>query len=189
MLNKNKPGVGSLLISEPFMLDPNFQRSVILITQHDEEGTIGYVLNQPTSLCLSDVMHDFSAGDPFPLYFGGPVAQDSIHFIHKHALLIEDAEIIGDKGLYWGGNFDALKDLIEMGLVKHEEIKFLIGYSGWSPGQLEEEIHSNAWMICNQYPPELVLEHHADHLWKEALVVMGPKFAHVAHFPQNPQWN
>jgi putative transcriptional regulator len=189
MLNSNKPKVGSLLISEPFMMDPNFQRSVLLLTQHDQEGTIGYVLNQPTSLLLSDVLHGFPEGEPFPLYFGGPVAQDSIHFIHHYPQLWDSAEAIDQNGLFWGGDFEALKQHIRLGTVKKEDIKFFIGYSGWSPGQLEEEIKDNAWMVCNDYPFELALEHHVDTLWKEALVVMGPKFAHIAQFPQNPQWN
>ena len=81
MLNKAQPLKGSLLISEPFMMDPNFKRSVLLLTEHNEEGTVGYVLNQKSSFFLNDVIPDCPDAD-FPIYIGGPVGADTLHFIH-----------------------------------------------------------------------------------------------------------
>ncbi|RQP14605.1 MAG: YqgE/AlgH family protein, partial [Parapedobacter sp.] len=114
MFNKNIPQIASLLISEPFMLDPNFQRAVVLLCEHHaEEGTVGYVLNQPAILQLKDVIDDVPEAD-FPLFFGGPVAQESIHFIHKCYDRLHSGVGLGN-GIYWGGNFESLKILIRNG--------------------------------------------------------------------------
>lgn len=188
MFNKNTPQVASLLISEPFMLDPNFQRSVVLLCEHnDEEGTIGYVLNQPASLLLRDVINDMPEA-AFPLFYGGPVAHDSIHFIHKCPDKLHSGVGLGND-IYWGGNFESLKILIQNGDITPEEVKFFIGYSGWSPGQLDMELSENAWVISNHYNPDITFVNHGENLWKEAIVSLGPKYAHVANFPQNPTWN
>lgn len=188
MFNKNTPQVASLLISEPFMLDPNFQRAVVLLCEHHEEdGTVGYVLNQPATIQLKDVMEDLPDAD-FPLFFGGPVAQESLHFIHKCYDKLNSGIGLGN-GIYWGGNFESLQILIRNGEINDDEIKFFMGYSGWSPGQLDEELKENAWVISNQYNPDITFGGDSENLWKEAIVSLGPKYAHVAKFPQNPMWN
>lgn len=188
MFNKNIPQIGSLLISEPFMLDPNFQRAVVLLCEHHpEDGTVGYVLNQPAVLQLCDVMDDVPNAD-FPLFFGGPVAQESIHFIHKCFDRLHSGVGLGN-GLYWGGNFESLKILIQNGDVAPDEIKFFIGYSGWSPGQLDNELKDNAWVISNHYNSDIAFVNDGENLWKEAVVSLGPKYAHIVNFPQNPMWN
>jgi len=188
MFNKNIPQIASLLISEPFMLDPNFQRAVVLLCEHNQEdGSVGYVLNQPAILQLKDVLDDLPKAD-FPLFFGGPVAQESIHFIHKCYDRLHSGIALGN-GLYWGGNFESLKILIRSGHVTSDEVKFFIGYSGWSPGQLDTELKENAWVISNHYNPDITFGDDSENLWKEAIVSLGPKNAHVANFPQNPMWN
>ena len=188
MFNKNTPQIASLLLSEPFMLDPNFQRSAVLLCEHNEEdGTVGYVLNQSATILLSDVMEELPDAN-FPLFLGGPVAQDSIHFIHKCYDKLNSGIGLGN-GIYWGGNFESLKILIKNGDIQSDEIKFFLGYSGWSPGQLAKELNENAWVISNNYNPDITFGNDGENLWKEAIVSLGPKYAHVANFPQNPMWN
>lgn len=191
MFNRNTPKAGSLLISEPFMLDLNFQRSVVLLCEHDgEDGTLGYILNQPINVLLHDVL-DIEEGDPnvsFPLYFGGPVAQDSIHFVHNCYDKLNSGIGLGN-GLFWGGNFETLKILIQREEIAPNEVKFFLGYSGWSVGQLEAELKENAWVIGNDYNPEIAFVKDGEDLWKESIIALGPKYAHVANFPQNPMWN
>lgn len=187
MINRNPIKVKSLLISEPFMLDPNFTRSVVLICEHNEEGTLGLILNQPSELLLKDVVEDLNGTD-FPVYMGGPVGLDSLQFIHKCFDRLNSGTSIGD-GIYWGGNFEALKLLIENDAIKNDEIKFFIGYSGWSGKQIEEELKENTWIVSNDFNPELVFVHDEENLWKEVIVNLGPKYAHVAQFPINPSWN
>lgn len=187
MFNKKSPKVASLLLSEPFMLDPNFKRSVILLCEHNDEGTVGYVLNQPAVLLLSDVMEDLPDAD-YPLFIGGPVSQNSIHFIHKCPDKLPDGADLGN-GLFWSGNFESLMVLAKNRAIAHDEIKFFLGYSGWSPGQLDRELAENTWAVTNDYHPDIALGADHENLWKEAVVALGEKYAHVANFPQNPTWN
>jgi putative transcriptional regulator len=187
MLSNITPQQGSLLLSEPFMLDPNFQRSVILLCEHGEEESLGLVLNQPSSLLLKDVMLDMPDAE-HQLFVGGPVGQDSVQFIHKcYDRLNSGIEI--REGLYWGGNFEALKLLINDRSIRMDEIKFFIGYSGWGDGQLAKELKENTWMIGNSYNPDIVFVNDEENLWKQAVISLGPRYAHVAGFPQNPMWN
>lgn len=188
MLSNFNPQQGSLLLSEPFMLDPNFQRSVVLLCEHSEEdGSVGLVLNQPSSLLLKDVMSDMPNAE-YQLFVGGPVGQDSIQFIHKCYDRLNSGIEIGEN-LFWGGNFEALKLLINDRAIGLDEIKFFIGYSGWSPGQLAKELKENTWMIGNSFDPDIVFVNDEENLWKEAVISLGPRYAHVAGFPQNPMWN
>lgn len=182
------PAVGNLLLSEPFMLDPSFQRSVVLLCEHDpSRGTLGYVLNQATDLKVSDLLTEFPESD-FPVFIGGPVGHDAIHFIHCCGDRLLDGTDLGN-GLFWGGNFETLKVLLETGAIAAGEIKFFLGYSGWDPGQLDRELSENSWMVCTHYNPELVFVNQAEDLWKEAVIAMGPKYAHVANFPIDPRLN
>lgn len=189
MTNKSSLKVKSLLISEPFMLDPNFTRSVVLVCEHNEEGTLGLILNQPSSLFLKDAIEMEGIQETsFPLYIGGPVEMDSLQFIHKCFDRLNSGVELGD-GIYWGGNFEALKLLMRNGEIKEDEIKFFLGYSGWSDKQLEDEMKENTWIISNDFNPDLVFVNAEENLWKEVVINLGPKYAHIAQFPVNPSWN
>src|ERR1043165_7887300 len=119
------PGIGKLLVSEPFLLDSYFKRSVILLGEHSLEGTVGFILNKPTDLTLNDALEDFPKFE-VPLYFGGPVQTDTIHFLHTLGEKLEGSKRILP-GIYWGGNLEALKLLIETGQVKKTDIRFFAG--------------------------------------------------------------
>jgi putative transcriptional regulator len=159
----------------------------VLICEHKEEGTLGLILNQPSNLFLKDVIQDFK-GASFPLYIGGPVGMDELQFIHKCYDRLGSGIDLGD-GIYWGGNFEILKLLIQNGEIRDDEIKFFIGYSGWSEKQLDAELKENTWIVTNSFNPDLIFVHDEENLWKEVIVNLGPKYAHVAQFPINPQWN
>ncbi|HEY0176208.1 MAG TPA: YqgE/AlgH family protein, partial [Pedobacter sp.] len=135
MINRITPSVGKLLISEPFLNDPNFTRSVVLLTEHGENGTLGFVINHPSLLMLDDLIPDIGGGN-FTVFLGGPVATDTIHFIHRCPDKISDGEEIA-KGIYWGGNFETLKVLLAQGEISPDEVRFFIGYSGWGEQQLK----------------------------------------------------
>ncbi|MCX2449975.1 YqgE/AlgH family protein [Pedobacter sp. PLR] len=187
MLSRLAPSAGKLLISEPFLMDPNFKRSVVFVTEHQDEGTVGFILNHKSALLLSDLVPDFTGGD-FPVYLGGPVAVDTIHFIHRCSDLLTDGEEIA-KGIYWGGNFEALKVLVNSHHITPENIKFFIGYSGWTGQQLEEEMKENTWIVSDQYDADLVFSNNEEELWKQVIINLGPKYAHISNFPQNPNLN
>jgi len=187
MLNNIKPKTGRLLISEPFMADPNFKRSVVLLTEHGDEGTVGYILNQVGNLLLKDVIQDLWAADN-QIYFGGPVAADTLHFIHRAYDKLQSGEEIGN-GIYWGGNFETLKILINTNAIDENEIKFFMGYSGWDNGQLELELNQNAWMVSDISHPDIIFGNDDEKLWRDVIVNLGPKYAHVSKFPVDPSLN
>ncbi len=183
----DKPAAGKLLISEPFMGDQNFNRSVVLICEHDNEvGTFGLVLNKELNLTLTDAvpnLHNFDT----PLFFGGPVQQDTLHFVHKRKDLFEDCGTIME-GIYWSGDFELLKEMISTGEIREDEIRFFLGYSGWDVGQLEQEIKDDSWIITDSSIP-IVFEMNPDLLWKYVLEDLGGNFKVMANFPTDPIFN
>lgn len=188
MFNTHIPQKGSLLLSEPFILDSNFERSVILLCEHDAiDGTMGVVVNNRSSLLLSDVVSDV-VNPQFPLYIGGPVGVEALFFLHKIPEKIEGGTSLTE-GIYLGGNFEQICILINDNLIHPDEIKFILGYAGWSVGQLNDEIEQNSWAVHNKFSPDLLLLQDGEDLWKEALISLGPKYAHVANFPKSPDLN
>jgi putative transcriptional regulator len=186
MLNKLAPTAGKLLISEPFMTDPNFTRAVVLLTEHSEEGTLGFIVNQPSLLRVDDVVVEIDEAD-FPVYYGGPVATDSVHFIHRCAELADGQEVA--KGIYWGGNFEILKKMIARKEISTTDIKFFVGYSGWGAQQLKDELKENTWIVSDQFDADLLFTIDEEQLWREVIINLGPKYAHISNFPQNPNLN
>jgi len=187
MLNTIKPKTGRLLISEPFMQDPNFIRSVILLTEYGDEGTVGFILNQAGNLLLKDIISDLWEAD-HKIYFGGPVEADTLHFIHRCYDKLQSGEPIGNN-LYWGGNFETLKILMNSNAIKDDEIKFFMGYSGWDKGQLELEIKQNTWMVSDIPNVDAIFNDDDEQLWRDVIVNLGPKYAHISKFPVNPSLN
>jgi putative transcriptional regulator len=185
--NPALPKRGDLLVSEPFLPDPNFERTVVLLCEHNEEGSFGFVLNKPSLLKYSDVMeeaYDFNAA----LFIGGPVQQDTLHFLHRTGELIEGSIEIG-KGIYWGGNYEQLQVLIDTKQLKPEDFKFFIGYSGWGSGQLEMEMREKTWIVSNVATPSQVFDMDAEKLWKIVLKNMGGKYKMISNYPIDPRLN
>ncbi|TCO25030.1 putative transcriptional regulator [Pedobacter psychrotolerans] len=187
MLNNIKPKTGRLLISEPFMSDPNFKRSVVILSEHGNDGSVGYILNQVANVVLKDVIQDLWEAQNH-IYFGGPVAADTLHFIHRAYDKLQSGEPIGN-GLYWGGNFETLKILINTNTIDESEVKFFMGYSGWDNGQLDRELEQNAWMVSEVSDLDLIFGNDDEKLWRDVIVNLGPKYAHVSNFPIDPSLN
>jgi putative transcriptional regulator len=93
------------------------------------------------------------------------------------------------EGVYWGGNFETIKILINNYQLNPKEIKFFAGYSGWDAGQLNNELEQNSWLVTNKYNNEVIFVENEENLWKEVVIGLGPRYAHIANFPENPQWN
>ena len=178
---------GHLLLSEPFMWDPNFSRTVILLTEHDEKGSLGLVQNRPVNLKLHETIEDFPESD-FAVYYGGPCEENTLHFIHRLGDLIDGAEMIRN-GLYYGGNYETVRILIEKHQLKNEDIKFFLGYSGWSAGQLEKEMQDNSWIVSDKFQLNKLLTEEGYQLWKTVMEEMGGVYKAMSHYPTNPQLN
>lgn len=188
MLNQVQPQTAGLLISEPFMLDENFRRAVVLLASHSqEEGTIGYILNQKSEYLLRDLFPDCPEAT-FPVYVGGPVAEDTLHFFHRCYDRMNSGTDLGN-GIYWGGNFETLKLLINNNQIGDDEIRFFAGYSGWEVGQLDRELEQNSWLVTNKYDPNFVFSDRDENLWRDIVKALGPRYAHMVNFPENPLWN
>ncbi|NOS86462.1 MAG: YqgE/AlgH family protein [Ignavibacteria bacterium] len=180
------PAKGKVLISEPFLNDPNFKRTIILLTEHCEEGSIGFVLNKPTDYLIHEVIEEFPEFDSV-VYYGGPVQLNTLQFIYKGENII-DGSIEIMPGLYWGGSFDILKTLITSGTAAPEDFRFFLGYSGWTDGQIDDELEINSWIVADT-SIENIFSVEPDKLWRETLKGMGKKFAILASFPENPSVN
>ena len=180
------PPNGSVLLAEPFLEDENFKRSVVLLCQHvPEEGTFGLVLNQPSSLLLADVVEGIY-GD-FPLYIGGPVQQNTLHYIHLLGDVIEHSISLGN-GLFWAGNFEQIKALINLGQVKANEVRFFLGYAGWSDGQLRDELEQKSWIV-GKTTPDTIFSTNEPTLWQVILKQMGGTYKQFAYYPSDPKLN
>ena len=177
---------GKLLIAEPFLGDPNFDRSVILLCDHNAHGSFGFVLNQTTDVMLGDVLEETIYQD-IPLYLGGPVEKNTLHFIHRRPDLIEGGGKIAD-GVYWGGDFENAKTLLNLNQLTNDDIRFFVGYSGWSDGQLEGELEQKAWYVTSGRA-ELIFSTPVEGFWREVLKDMGGKYRSIAHYPTDPTLN
>jgi putative transcriptional regulator len=187
MLSLVAPEAGRLLISEPFMLDPNFKRSVLIITECSDEGAMGFVLNHESEYKLGDIMPDIQYSE-LPVFIGGPVGNDTLHFIHCVPDKIEGGIELTD-GVYWGGDFEAVQELASNYQLTSKDIKFFVGYSGWTSGQLDAEIKDDAWIVADKYSPEMLFSHDEQNLWKDVVKSLGQRYAHIANFPENPMMN
>ena len=181
------PSNGVLLIAEPFLKDFSFARSVVLICKHnEEEGTFGFSIHKKLHTTLDKIIDDM-AGFKIPVYLGGPVQTDTLHYIHQYPELFSDAVEITDN-VFWGGDFALLKKYIKEGTVDISKIKFFLGYSGWSAGQLEDEMKEKSW-ITLQSNKQLIFETAPQDIWPICLTTLGGKYKMMVHFPTDPQLN
>jgi len=186
-MNTNTPPVtnGNLLVAEPFLGDSNFERSVVLVCEHSEAGTFGLVMNQQTNLHLSDVIEDVYAD--VPLFVGGPVQQNTLHFIHRRPDLIDNSIRIME-GLYWSGDFDEIKRAVNLGTLTDRDARFFVGYSGWSEGQLEDELEQKAWIVTRT-DADFLFDTPSDQFWRGVLKRMGGEYKAIANYPVDPRLN
>jgi putative transcriptional regulator len=176
---------GHLLISEPFLPDKNFERSVVLVCEHQPtKGSFGLVLNKSTEMTVSDVVEVSSFEQT--LYIGGPVEQNTLHFVHTLSE-IPNAVPLRD-GVFWGGDFNYIKSLAIANRLSPTNSRFFVGYSGWGEGQLTEELKENAW-ILSTINLQIIFQVPTEELWKQILKNMGGRFKVVANYPTNPRLN
>ena len=169
------------------MLDPNFKRSVIILTEYSEMGAVGFVLNHQGEFLLGDVMPELSYSE-MPVYIGGPVGNDTLHFIHRCPDKIPGGIEIAD-GIFWGGDFNTVTELASKYQLNEGEIKFFTGYSGWTAGQLDVELRENTWIVTDKLSVETIFTHDEQNLWREVVISLGQRYAHIANFPENPELN
>ena len=181
-----EPGPGILLIADPFLKDPNFLRTVVLLCDHTADGSFGFVLNKKIAQTLNELLVNF---DDFklPVYYGGPVQTDTIHFVHQYPDLIPDSVKVSND-IYWGGNFETVAALIKNNSMNPNKIKFFIGYSGWGKEQLTGELDEKSWLTVTA-TKKLVFTTPPTDVWKGSLQHLGGEYEIMVNFPIDPQLN
>jgi putative transcriptional regulator len=180
------PQKGRILISEPFLMDNYFKRSIVLITEYSGEGTVGFVLNKPINMKVHEILSDFPVINA-NVSLGGPVQTSSLHYVHTLGDIIPNSIKVVEN-IYWGGEFEVVKKLVESGNLNNENIRFFLGYSGWQSNQLEDELSENAWVVAD-ISTEDIMRPMNKFYWNKTLNKMGKKYQMWANFPENPQMN
>lgn len=181
-----EPAAGILLIADPFLKDPNFLRTVVLLCEHQEKGSFGFVLNKQIEQTLDELIADLN-GHKLPVYYGGPVQMNTIHFIHQYPDLIPESVKVSND-IYWGGNFETVSALIKNNSLDLNKIKFFIGYSGWGFEQLAEELDEKSWLTVSANR-KLVFNTQHDEIWKGSLKTLGGDYEQMINYPLDPQLN
>lgn len=180
-----KPEAGKLLISEPFMGDENFERTVILLCEHNANGSFGLVLNQKTKFTLSDVIDDSYSEQP--IFTGGPVQQNTLHFLHRLGNEVHNTTQVTDD-IYWGGDFEQVKSMLNYQNGETDTVKLFIGYSGWEAGQLQQELSKDAWYVTDA-DPSFIFETPPKDVWRQVLRQMGGNYKVISNYPTDPRLN
>lgn len=183
--NKLAPEMGRVLIAEPFLPGDYFSRSTVLLVQCTEEGDVGFILNKPTKLRIRDLFKGFPDFESHA-FLGGPVSNDKLFFLHTLGEKIHDSLHIMDN-LYWSGDFGQLIALIRAGLVEEEEVRFFLGYSGWSVGQLADEIADHSWVVVEPTVENILASD--ENFWNESIKTIGGNALLWENFPENPEFN
>ena len=178
---------GKLIVATPSILgDFNFRRSVILLASHKTSGSIGFILNKKLNYKLNDIVEDIDI--KFPLFYGGPVEQDNLFYLHTLGNVIPDSIEI-NSSLSWNGDFKFVTKLINENKIKLNDIRFFLGCSSWSNGQLEKELDEKSWEPFEIVSTEKVLKMKIQNMWKKCMISLGGKYRLWSNAPENPNFN
>ncbi|MBD0831657.1 YqgE/AlgH family protein [Aestuariibaculum sediminum] len=181
------PKKGNLLIAEPAIIgDISFNRSIVLLAEHSHEGSVGFILNKPLDYNINDLIPEVEG--KFRVYNGGPVEQDNLYFIHKVPDLIPDSIEIS-LGIYWGGDFSKVAELISKNSIQENDIRFFLGYSGWAANQLDSELKSNSWLVTENIYKNDIIGKNYESFWKEKMLEFGDEYSIWSNAPENPNYN
>ena len=177
---------GKLLVAEPSILnDSSFNRSVILLTEHNDEGSVGFIINKPSKYTITDLIPEIKSNHR--IYNGGPVSEDNLYFIHRIPNLIPNSIAIDDD-IYWAGDFEKVQSLLESNTISENDIRFFLGYTGWSNKQLTDEIKETSWIVKkNDYKNILTVV--ANSFWRNELIKAGGEYQIWANAPEDPNMN
>ena len=177
-------GRGKILYADPFLQETVFRRSVIVLTDHSENGTMGLIINKKLDIRLNQLIREELKTD-MDVYLGGPVGQNSLFYLHNQGMSIPDSQPVADEW-YFGGDFEVLRDKIDHQLVGPNDVRFFVGYTGWGETQLETEIREESWVIDSQ-KLSLILKQQES--WQKKMISLGDKYALWGTFPEGPFLN
>lgn len=181
-----QPARGRLLVSEPYLPDPYFRRTVVLLCDHNAEGSFGFVLNRLTDMGVNDLIENLPPIGT-QVGIGGPVQSSDLYYLHTLGTRIEGSVEVVD-GVFMGGDYEQLRGMLaaDERLTKH--VRFFVGYSGWGKDQLQKELNERSWLV-SRADKERIMDVRSTDLWAETLRAMGRTFAPLANFPDDPSLN
>ena len=178
---------GSLLIAEPSMLgDLSFNRSVILLADHNTNGSVGFIINKPLKYSLNELIPEITAA--FRIYNGGPVETENLYFIHDIPDLIPNSIEISN-GIYWGGEYETIKNLINNNKINKNNIRFFLGYTGWGENQLNKETEASSWIVAENKYKNKIIGKSASRFWQDKIMELGGEYLIWYNSPENPYLN
>lgn len=181
-----KPAKGKILISEPFLNDFYFKRSIVLLADHSEEGSFGLIFNKLTNLKFNEVVKDFPDFQA-DVFLGGPVKTDNLFFVHSLGNAVGKTMKIME-GIYWGGDIEKVREMILTHQITPKQIRFFLGYSGWGPQQLENELRENSWVVAS-VKSSVLMNTQPDKMWKNIVSKLGDEYAQWVNYPPDPMLN
>jgi len=179
------PQKGRIIVSEPFLPGNYFSRSAVLLVDYSTIGAVGFILNKPFETQINELLNFFPDSVP-EIFVGGPVSNDNLFYIHTLGDMVRGSIKVKDE-LYWGGDFEELKTVITTGRAKPDQVKFFIGYSGWSPGQLDDEISENSWLVTEADIKQIMKSN--QNFWLESVKNAGGHYKTWRNFPEDPNSN
>ncbi|OYU82988.1 MAG: transcriptional regulator [Flavobacterium sp. BFFFF2] len=183
----NQPQKGHLLVAEPSILgDVSFTRSVILLAECSQAGAVGFIMNKPLEFTLQDLIPEMESS--ITIYNGGPVEQDNLYFIHTVPELISNSMEISN-GIYWGGDFETTRQLVQTGIISDTQIRFFLGYSGWETNQLKSELDSGSWFLTENQLKQNLIRFDLSNYWKQKMTELGGDYLIWSNAPENPLLN
>lgn len=182
-------GKGTFLIANPVLPDPNFSRTVVLLCNHNEEGSFGLVVNRSAELNANEVFpnSDILDGYERPVMIGGPVSQSQVFYLVRHHEPLDELETVCD-GVYLGMSWEALEMIYPRLNNPTEDLRFYMGYSGWGSGQLAGEMEQRSWLTRQAEGP-FVFNLPEEHIWHEVVRSLGKDYEYLLNAPVDPRWN
>jgi putative transcriptional regulator len=187
MVNEfEKLKAGKLLVASANLLESNFKRTVLLMCEHNEQGSLGFILNRPMEVKVCEAITGFEEIEEV-LHMGGPVQVDTVHFLHTRGDVIDGSfEVL--PGVFWGGDKEQLSFLINTGVIQPSDIRFFLGYAGWTAGQLETEFEEGAWYIADG-TKDVVFSGEYERMWSRTVRSKGGEYQLIANTPELPGLN
>lgn len=183
------PKQGRILISEPLLNNPYFQRSVVLLVDHSQSGSMGFVVNKKLDLTVNEFFPELKNKKELPIFMGGPVSSNRLFFIHSLGdLIIPDSVKITDN-LYFDGDFEVLKKFIMAGNSIEGNVRFFLGYSGWEKGQLMQEIKEDSWVVNYMNEPKNIFFADGEDFWKYSVTELGSNYNRWIKYPKDAYLN
>ncbi len=176
---------GRMLVSQPMLVDTFFSRSVVMLAEHGEEGSFGFILNKPANVKLSSVTKDFLPFDT-DIFIGGPVNVNQLFYVHNQPQIRNSLFI--KEGIYWGGDLEQIKSALLMGELDLSDLRFYAGYSSWESKQLDDELNRKSWVVIDGKKDFIFGENNED-MWKKVVMQLGGKYAKWINYPVDPALN